>query len=280
MSRRATWSAAGARRPACGGGAAAAWLAGFAVLLSSCAATRTLPVALPELSAADLQAVLAHRREALRSLRSEATIAVSTPRGSASARQMIAVERPDRLRAEVFSPFGTVLAVVADQGRLAAYVREENVVYRGAASADNLRRWSGLDLRVADAVDLLLGGPPRREPIAAEASSEPATGRLRLRQETDAGAQVVLFSPEPPLPVEVQELDRDGTLLFRARLSEYREVSGIALATVVVFESPRAEQTVEIGLTDPEVNPALAPQLFLLPTPPGSREIPLPGGPS
>jgi outer membrane lipoprotein-sorting protein len=244
-------------------------------LLSACTATRPQGPPLPDLSAADLQALIESRRGALRSLRSEATISVTSPRGSVSAQQLLAVERPDRLRAEIFSPFGTVLALVVGDGELAAYVREENRVYRGQASPRNLERWSGLSLSPADVVDLLLGTPPQRDVLSAAASSEPATGRLRLRQQLDEGAQVVYFAGETPLPVEIHEVDDEGVVTFRVSLADFRDVGGIALATHLILESPAVEQTAEIALKDPEVNPELPAQIFELSTPPGSREVEL-----
>jgi hypothetical protein len=244
------------------------------LVLAGCTAA-AVPVRppLPDLAAAELEAVLAERRDSVRSLRSEATIAVTSPERSGTARQFLIAERPDRLRVEVFSPFGAVFALASADGELAAWVREENRVYRGDASPENLYRWAGLDLEVRDAVDLLLGGPPEREFVAASVHPESATGRLRLRRETPDGAQIVALAADTLLPVEIEERSDDGTLLWRATLSSYRVVSDVILATRVAVEIPAAAQSIDITLSDPEINPTLPATIFTLPTPAGAREV-------
>lgn len=242
---------------------------------TGCTAARPARIPLPEVSASELQARLAERNEAIRALRSEATIAISSPERSGTARQFVIVERPDRLRVEVFSPFGTVFALTTSGGDLAAWVREENKVYRGDASPENLSRWAGLDLEVADVVDVLLGGAPTRAVESASVFPETVTGRLRLRQETGDGAQVVSFAGDTLLPVAVEELDADGVLLWRATFSSYREVGGVTLATRIGIELPASRQSVDVTLGDPEINPSLPPALFALPTPPGASVVPL-----
>jgi len=243
--------------------------------LAGCSAARPPLPPLPDVSAAELQTRLAQRQEAIRALRSEATIAVSSPERSGTARQFLIAARPDRLRIEVFSPFGTVFALTTADGDLAAWVREENRVYRGDASPRNLSRWAGIDLAVADVVDVVLGGPPARRVESATVYPERATQRLRLRQETVDGAQVVAFAADTLLPAAIEELDADGVLLWRATFTGYREAGGVALATRIGIELPQAQQSVDITLSDPELNPALPATLFALPTPPGATIAPL-----
>src|SRR5512143_544694 len=101
----------------------------------------------------------AARRTTLRSLRAWARLAYESPDESHKAKQLLVAERPDRLRLEIFSPFGAVFVLAAADGSLAAYDRGAATVYRGAANADNLRRYTQMDLPVAGAVDLLLGTP-------------------------------------------------------------------------------------------------------------------------
>jgi len=225
--------------------------------------------------ATELQATLNQRRETLRSLRSEASIAVMSPERSAKATQLLIVERPDRLRVEVLSPPGVVFALASANGDLAAWVRDENRVYRGAATPGNLARYAGIDLQITDAVDILLGGPPRRTVREASVDAEPETGRVRLRQETDSGAQIVFFAGEPLLPVEVQEIGGGGDLLWRAHFDAYQSVGGFALATRIGVDVPGTGQSILVALRDAELNPSLPASVFVLPTPAGSSEVQL-----
>lgn len=244
------------------------------LLLAGCTAARPPGPALPPAAVEELQAILAARREAIRSLRSQASIAISSPERNAKASQFLVVERPDRLRVEVFSPFGIAFALTAADGELAAYIREQNRVFRGAATPENLGRYTSLDLQVSDVVDVVLGGAPPRKVESASVFVETATGRLRLRQETGQGAQVVLFAGDTRLPLAIEELDDDGTLLWRASFADYRGAPS-PVATRIGLELPAAEQTVEIVLDDPEVNPSLPASLFSLPTPSGAQEVDL-----
>src|SRR5205823_5234338 len=125
----------------------------FALLCSGCAAHRSLaphlaPAVLP--STTDLQATLAARRDAVRSLRALARLRYRDPAESNSSREAIVVARPDRLRVEVLSVFGSVFVLTADDGALTAYARQEDTVYRGQASPENLWRYARLWLPVAD----------------------------------------------------------------------------------------------------------------------------------
>src|SRR5262245_32752525 len=125
------------------------------------------PAVLP--SAGDLESALTARRDAVRSLRALARLKYRDPTESNTSREAIVVARPDRLRIEVLSLFGSVFVLTTDAGALTAYARQEDTLYRGQASPENLWRYARLWLPVADLVDLVLGTPPRRDgPRAAD----------------------------------------------------------------------------------------------------------------
>ena len=111
-------------------------------------------------SAAQLEGALASRREAVHSLRALARIRYHDPDESRSSRQAIVVARPDRLRLEVTSLFGSVFVLTTDDGALTAWARQENTVYRGQASPQNLWRYVHVGLPVSELVDIVLGTPP------------------------------------------------------------------------------------------------------------------------
>ena len=77
-----------------------------------------------------------------------ARVSYSSPEESRKAKQLLIAARPDRLRFEILSPFGTVFVLTAADGALAAWAREESTVYRGSASAANLQRYAQVDLPV------------------------------------------------------------------------------------------------------------------------------------
>jgi hypothetical protein len=185
---------------------------------------------------------------------------------------MLAVERPDRLRLEVLSPFGAVFVLATGGGRLSAYVPDERAVYRGAASAENLARYTQVDLPVSTAVDLILGTPPLDEGMGGVVSLN--EGLVELWQDGGSKVDVAWFTGRLD-PVRYEQRDPDGRVVLRARFDAFAEIGGIRLPTQVQMELPGSQQRVDIALGEPELNPVLAGALFELQTPAGMRDVAL-----
>jgi outer membrane lipoprotein-sorting protein len=215
------------------------------------------------------------RRSALRGLRAWARLSYESPEESRRAKQLLVAERPDRLRLEIFSPFGAVFVLAAADGALAAYDRGAATVYRGAASADNLRRYTQMDLPVAGAVDLLLGTPPIDAAAPGVATADGETIEL-WRGTADGGARVVWYSAALA-PLRYEERDRDGVVRLRAAYDGYTAVDGVAVATQLDIELPPSQQRIAITLSDVEVNPTLGDAVFAFQTPAGSAVVHLDG---
>lgn len=268
------------RRPASilARGRAAAALAAVLALAAGCAPKPPPPAAaLPApLSARQILDSLAARRAAVHSLRAFARLSYSSPEDSHKAKQLIAAERPDRLRLEVFSPFGAVFVLAAGHGTLAAWVRDESTVYRGPASAANLYRYSGVDLPVETAVDIVFGTPPLADDPHSVVTAEP-DGTVEIWQEDNNGsARAAWFSPALDL-LRYERRDADGRVPLRATFADYAEVDGQRVATAIGIELPLDQRRLDLDLADVEVNPVLPDSLFVLDTPTGSREVEIDG---
>lgn len=244
------------------------------VVLAGCSTGRgPAPVVAPRgplPSAASIFDALDARRAAVRSLRAWARLSYTAPDESHRAKQLLVAERPDRLRLEILSPIGTVFVLTASDGALAAYARDEATVYRGAASAANLQRYTQVDLPVATAVDLLLGTPPLRGGSDAVVSADGAAAKLW--QESASGATVAWFSPVLE-PTRYEQHDADGRVLLRASFDGYTAVDGVRLPSRLAIELPASQRRIDIALSEPEVNPPLPETVFALQTPAGSREV-------
>jgi outer membrane biogenesis lipoprotein LolB len=227
---------------------------------------------------ADADAIVAAdsaRRSALHALRAWARLSYESPEESRRAKQLLVAERPDRLRLEVFSPFGAIFVLAAADGALAAYDRGAETVYRGAASADNLRRYTQMDLPVAGAVDLLLGTPPIDVAAPGVATTDGDTVQL-WRSSADGGASVVWYSAAL-VPLRYEERDRDGRVRLRAAYDGYTAVDGVPVATQLLIELPPSQQRIGVTLSDIEVNPPLGDAMFAFQTPAGSTVVDLDG---
>lgn len=226
---------------------------------------------LPEIG--DLLDTVRARRASIRGLRAVARIAYSTGDDSRKARQILVAERPDRLRLEMLSPFGTVFVLATQNGRLAAYAPDDRAVYRGSASPDNLARYMQVDLPVSTAIDLILGTPPiesgKREPVLSREDD-----LVKLWQEDGRRVYVTWFTDRLE-PARYEQRDEEGRVLLRASYAAFREVASVRVPTEITVELPWSGQRVDIRLGDPEVNPVLADATFVLETPAGIREIAL-----
>jgi len=115
------------------------------------------PVPLPSDMDAILLNRLDHNASAFQSLKGMAKVKVVTPEKTLRANQVILAEKPDRLRAEMLSPFGQTLMVLASDGKdFKVSLPSSGDFYQGEATAANLARFTRLPFEIADLVNLLL----------------------------------------------------------------------------------------------------------------------------
>ncbi len=253
------------------------WLTGLlSFSLAACTAQKPPqpgppPEHLP--TAEELLGNLSARREAVRSLRALAKLRYRHPDGSSTSNEALVVSRPDRLRVEVLSMFGAVFVLTTEEGNFTAYVRDENTVYRGEASPENMWRYARIGLPVVDLIDLMLGTPPQRQAEWNHVSYDGGSGWLQLTQELDPDLQVVWL--DQGLPQAAEYRDAYGDVTWRVMFEEYEIVDDVPIATHIRLEVPDAEHSVEISLSDVDLNPELAIETFRFADPPGSRVEPI-----
>jgi len=263
-------------------------LLAFAV---GCAPRRLPQAPPPPLSAEHLLASLEARRHALAALRGVARVEYQDAHERGSARQAVAVARPDRFRLEIFSPVGLASLTTCDGKILAAYFPQENTIYRGAATPLNVARYLRIVLSVKEAVNLLLGFPPvlsqaspelsRRvegavPPSAAEARMNLAEGRGRYRLDlslANAGKQVLWFDDRTLLPTKSEEIASDGSPIFTVSFADYREINGLRFPFEIAFFDEQGKWQVTLHYERVELNPSLADHLFTLPSRPEVKEV-------
>ena len=146
--------------------------------------------------------------------------------------QMISVKAPDKVRIDVMGLFGPLYSMASDGSRLTAYDRGERVFYRGAASAENLGRYTrvalegtvlALLLRGLDPAGLAGSGIEARFSDYREVSGRAVAHRVEV--DLDSGARVILvydhiwtginlsdeiFEITAPRGVRVVDLDGDN----------------------------------------------------------------------
>ncbi len=245
----------------------------FALLLGLGACQSVGPGALP-LDASDPRwrgAVLAwnERAREREALRGSASLAVDSEAANLHlrSRQRFAVERPDRLRVEVLGFLDQTLALLCiDRGRYELFRAEDRSVERGALHDRLLFEQAMLDLRAGDAIELLLGSPLLDPTLAIAKAWQLPEGALRLRLVDDRGLRREEADFDAAGDLQALGIfDERGELEWRVRFGELRPVGALRLPHRIELESTSPPSRAEIRLSDLELDPDLAQDLFRLP---------------
>lgn len=224
-------------------------------------------------SVEQLQANINARRQIVHSLRALARIQYRHPEGTNTSREVLIVQRPDRLRVEVLSLFGAVFVLTSEDGAFTVYARPESKIYRGTASPRNMWRYARIGLPVPDLVELVLGTPPQRPVTWSKVTFDSDTGWVQLTQDLESGVFVVWFENELPRAAEIR--DSYGEIQWRALFGKYREHDGTMIATRIKLFVPDEEHSVKIELDEIDVNPELETNTFAFTAPEGTTVVEL-----
>lgn len=249
----------------------------FAVLIQACTAAR--PAAPPpsgealQLPAAEsLLEALQRRRDALEGVRTLARLRYRSPDGTENARNVLAVQRPDRLRFEVISVLGSMLVLASADGRFAAYVPSESTLYGGTASPGNLAAYLPLGVSVERIVDLVLATPPLH--AGAPAAVDREDGLARLTQRDGAALRVACFTAGDT-PVRYREIDAAGRTTLDARYEDVDTSGPVPLARRLTLHFPLTGEVLDFAMKDPEINPDLPAGYFSVTPPADTRRVDL-----
>ncbi len=224
------------------------------------------PVAMPPLNSEALLIRLAANQGAFRSLKGLASIRAEIDGRVTSARQVLLMEKPARLRADVLGLFGQpALQVAADGQRLAVHVVQEGRYLQGAATASNLARFTHMPLGVDDLVRLALYDVPLI-PYGESSLHTDERGYL-LRLEASRGdRQDLLFDAAGRL--YGVEYFRDGELLLKVGYDRFAEQQG-GFPKELSLDMPVRRTSLSLVYSDLELNPELAGDRFTLTPPKG-----------
>jgi outer membrane lipoprotein-sorting protein len=250
-------------------------LAGCASLRGQSAIPKSAPTSAPAPEA--LLAAIDDRSAAVRTFRALAQMHYAGQSDKIAVKEVVAVERPNRLRIEMMSAFGVALQIASDGARLCAYHRGDRTFYRGRATAANLSRFTRLDLELDDVVDLLIGFPPRREWLGKPSMTfERPDGTWRVEASLrDGGMLTVWFDPDSLLPLRAREATSAGAVRYTASYGQYDTISGVVMPAWVRFEVPEQQTRIDLRYSDVSLNVSLAAGLFSFEAPSGSKIVDL-----
>lgn len=221
-----------------------------------------------------LAAVRAHG-EAIQSLSAELTLEVWRDRERVRLRQLVIVERPDRLRIDSLSPFDQPLSTLVSDGQtLSIYALEDQRFYQGRASPENLVRLVPIRLEPRELGALLRGEVPLIDHREATVSWVGATGRYRLDLVGEGQRQRVEFEPLAKRVTETR-VWRGERLAYAARLGDYSGTDLTAIPRRMRFESPADGLQIDVVVQAHQVNRAIPAAAFTLSVPRGVEIEPL-----
>jgi len=228
---------------------------GVLVFLTGCPKGPGGPLTWRQVTAESLVAQVAARRATLTSLRARARLRSGF--AGMWTRKAVLVERPDRVRIDVLSPFGLAMALGAQGKRLWVYPVNEAVVYEGPADSQQLARFLGAPLSLQDLVNILLGVPPERQPSATPRLERTQEGVYRLTLPLTDGAQVLGFAPDTLDLRSVEEV-RGGHVVLRVDFDDYEQ----GFARSVEVKAPLIGAEARVAYDAVEQNVPLDPALF------------------
>jgi len=208
--------------------------------------------------------------ESRNALRGRARLAVESADGeiAVSAKQVLVVERPARLRVEVLGFLNQTLAVVVTDGNRFEVLRTQDRSYEtGELRPSLLWDEARIALTAEEAISVLLGVPvpdPGWNPSRVAIDPKGRTS-IDLADANGVRRQSLSFDPDGHL-AESERFDALGHWVWRAKFDDYRAVDGEWLAHGIELDVALGETHAEISLRDVELNPELPEGIFQLRT--------------
>jgi len=193
----------------------------------------------------------ANQRQTLRAV---GKLLVEGPGGSGKVKQVVLVERPERLRLESLNVLGQAATLmVTDGDRYAFY--DGKVLDSGAVSAEVLHERLGLAFAPAEAVGALLAAP---RPVVWPPRGVLARGLERAVLFAD---QSLRFGEDGELAA-IECLDSNGAVRWTAEYAAWREVPGGRYPFRVVLSFPETKLRAELELEKVELDVQIDEDLF------------------
>ncbi len=192
-------------------------------------------------------------------------------------RQLILVERPDRLRVQTRLPGSEEILslLVSDGDTFSLHDRDDNSYYTGAPTHHNINRMLPVDLSGQDVVRVMLGGAPWER--LSRADGEPtldwdrSRGHYRYAIEEPGGHQLAMYVRHNDFAVvELEELDADGDMVYAYATRDWSHHDGLEIPSYQRFQWPDRDLDFSLEAGRTEINVGFDSMLFSFPPPAGA----------
>ncbi len=231
----------------------------------------------PENAIEDPQVVLKalrERAEAMSSLSGQLALEVWQKGERVRLRQLVLVQRPDKIRVDTLSPFDQPLSMMASDGAsVSIYSLEKKRFWRGPATPDNLARLVPLRLEGDELAAVLRGSVPVLEGAEAAIDWDADVGCYRIDLTGPARRQRLCVEPKA-LRVLESSVWRGDELQYTAKFGQYTD-EGPPVPQRMRFEVPAEDLQVDVRVVDFKANPAVPEDAFAVEPPRGIEVEPL-----
>jgi outer membrane lipoprotein-sorting protein len=199
------------------------------------------------------------RAESIKGMRATARVSVASPTQKGSVDELVSVTRPASLHLETLNFFGQPVAVLVTTGsRFSLLDSEKGVFYRGPASAKNLARLLPVQMKPEEVIAILLGSPPRLAGAKASLALDDLRGAYRLGLAREEERQTLWVGTRDLRVIESETRDA------RVRYGDFEENPVRSFAHHIRLDLPSDGSSVEVSLSDVEVNPETDPAMYRL----------------
>jgi outer membrane lipoprotein-sorting protein len=244
------------------------------LFLAGCGGTRG---ARPEKPIDDPQVVLnalRERSEAMQALSGQLALEVWQKGDRVRLRQLVLVQRPDKIRVDTLSPFDQPLSMMASDGQqVSIYSLEKKRFWRGPATPDNLARLVPLRLEGDELAAVLRGSVPVLRDAQAKMDWDAEAGCYRLELTGATRRQQLCVEPQG-LRVLESRVWRGDALQYAAKFGQYTE-GPQPIPQRMRFEVPGEDLKVDVRVVDFKANPTVAEDAFTVEPPRGIEVEPL-----
>jgi hypothetical protein len=229
----------------------------------------------PELPGAEVPAghfiqALEQQRRAFTALKAIASVDV-VRRGQKRSFDAVGIvlDAQRRLRVEAFSPLGqSLVALVWDGNDVLLRMQDDERIMRPGQAG--IERLLGISVEAKDLCAILSGTITEiARPLDARVfCTQNKACVIEMPEEGDTVRRVRLLppspSPSPAVRIDVQELYRSNTLVYRTRYERMQEVSRVLLPRTIVIENPSKGVIITIEYAEADVNVAVDDDMFTL----------------